>query len=413
MVSQSPALPRREFIFLVAGLMMVDALAIDIMLPALPDIGRTFAVLNDNDRSLVITAFLVGFGLPQLVFGPLTDRFGRRPLILFGMIAYFATSLAAIVAPSFAVLLVFRFVQGIAGAAVRVALTACVRDLYAGKAMAEIMSLIFSVFLLVPVVMPAVGQLVLLAGPWQYIFIVMAAVAGFFTIWGFLRLSETLAVADRRPLSFRGVAEGFVMVLTNRRALFYGIAGAFLFGSVMGFILPGQQIFGEQYGWGPYYPFAMTAIGGSAAVCSLLASRIIGLVGVRRAAHWGSILLPALAFSGAIVSASIGLSAYGFLAFTMAFALPLVTGFSSSGALSLEPLGAVAGTASAVFGLISTIGGALLSYRIAQSYNGTVTPILIGIGIMGLCVFACYAIAEGGRLFGVDPTPLEVEPAGV
>ncbi|RYE08308.1 MAG: MFS transporter [Hyphomicrobiales bacterium] len=405
------ALSRREFIFLAAGLMMVDALAIDIMLPALPDIGDAFGVLRDNDRSLVITAFLFGFGLPQIVFGPLSDHFGRRPMILGGMVAYIACTLLAIVSPSFMLLLACRFLQGVAAACVRVALGACVRDLYSGKAMAEIMSLILSIFLLVPIIMPGVGQLILLVGPWQLIFLVMGGLAALFGTWAFLRLAETLAPAERRPLSLTGIAEGFAIVLTNRRAFFYGIASTFLMAAVLGFILPGQQIFAEQYGWGPYYPLAMTGMGGAAAICSLLSSRIIRVVGVRRSAHYGALLLPLLALTAALLNVTVGLSAYAYLAFVMAFALPLVTGFSSSGALSMEPLGAVAGTAQAVFGLISTLGAAYLSYLIAQSYDGTTTPILLGIALMGLLTFACFFIAEGGKLFGEDPAPLA--PAAV
>ena len=405
------ALSRREFVFLVAGLMMTEALAIDIMLPALPNIGQSFAVLNENDRSLVVTVFLYGFGLPQVIFGPISDRFGRRSLVLGGMAAFIATALLAIASPTFTLLLVFRFLQGVAGACVRVALTACVRDLYSGKAMAEIMSLVFAVFLLVPVIMPSVGQFVLLAGPWQLIFVVIAAISMVFTVWAGFRLGETLAPADRRPLSFKGVTEGFAIVFTNRRALFYGMSGAFLFAAVMGFILPGQQIFAELYGWGPYYPVAMVAIGGTAAVSSFIASRIIDPIGVRRAAHWSGVLLPVLAFAAALLNVTMGLNAYVFLAFVMAFNVPLVLGFSTTGALSLEPLGHVAGTASAVFGLVSTVGGAFLSYLIAQQYDGSTTPILLGIGIMGLLAFACYAIAEGGKLFGADPAPLSAVPA--
>jgi MFS transporter, DHA1 family, multidrug resistance protein len=414
MAFAKPALSRREFIFLVAGLMMVDALAVDVMLPALPNIGDAFNVLRDNDRSLVITVFLIGFGLPQILFGPLTDRFGRRPLILGGMIAYLVTTMAAIVAPSFAALLVFRFVQGVAGAAVRVALLASVRDLYVGKEMARIMSLVFSIFLLVPVVMPAFGQVILLIGPWQWIFVAMGAVASFFTVWAFVRLRETLRVEDRRPLTFRGVAEGFAIVFTSRRAFFNGMVGGFQFGAIMGIVLTGPQVFAEQFGWGPYYPIAMTFFGGSAAICSFLASRIIGKLGLRRSAHGAAILLMALSWLAAIVSLTVGLNAYFYLATMTCLALPLVLGFSGSGALSMEPVGEVAGTASAVFGLFMTLAGAGLSYLIAQAYDGTLTPILIGVGLMSICVFGCYVIAESGRLFGRDPegTPLNVEPAG-
>lgn len=397
-------LSKREFVVLLAGLMIVDALAIDIMLPALPNIGATFGLLRDNDRSLVVTLFLYGFGASQILFGPVSDSFGRRPLILGGMTAYVATALLATLAPSFPILLALRLLQGIGAAAVKVALTASIRDRYAGKAMAEIMSLIFSVFLLVPVVMPGVGQLIMLVGPWPLIFVMMAGVAAIFAIWGFLRLAETLAPSDRRPLNFRSVGDGFRIVFVTRRAFFYGIAGAFMFGGLMGFILTGPQVFGEQFGWGAYYPLAMTGIGGAASVCSLLVPKVLNRIGLRRTAHWGAIAFAAIGFGGAIANATIGLNAYVYLAILMSFALPLTSGFSSSGALSMEPLGEVAGTASAVFGLISTVGGAFISYVIAQSYNGTVTPILLGVGIAGLLVLGCYAIAEGGKLFGRDPS---------
>ena len=137
--------------------MAVDALAIDIMLPALPNMGDALMVANANDRSLVLTAFLLGFGLPQLVFGPLTDRFGRRAPILIGLAIYVFTALSAPLAPSFAVLLALRFVQGVAAASVRVAMLSAVRDRYSGTAMADIMSLVLAIFLLVPIFMPGVG----------------------------------------------------------------------------------------------------------------------------------------------------------------------------------------------------------------------------------------------------------------
>jgi DHA1 family bicyclomycin/chloramphenicol resistance-like MFS transporter len=399
------SLSKREFIVLVAGLMMVDALAIDIMLPALPNIGAAFGVLRDKDRSLVVTAFLLGFGGSQIVFGPLSDSYGRRPLIVAGMAAYVATALCAALAPGFAILLLLRCLQGIAAAAVRIGLMASIRDRYVGKAMADILSLVFSIFLLVPVVMPGVGQLILLIGPWQLIFVVMAGVATVFGVWGTLRLGETLAPADRRPLNFRSVGQGFAIVFSTRRAFFYGIAGAFLFGGLMGFILTGPQVFGEQFGWGPFYPIAMTFMGGSAAICSSQVPKVLALLGMRRSAHAGAVVFVGLAFLAAVLSATVGLNAYAYLLILIVFALPLTTGFSSSGALSMEPLGEVAGTASAVFGLISTVGGAFISYVIAQSYDGTVTPIMLGVGVAGLLVFACYAIAEGGRLFGRDPSP--------
>lgn len=406
-------LGKGEFVALVAVLMMVDALAIDIMLPALPDIGEAFGVLRENDRALVLTAFTIGFGLPQIIFGPLSDRFGRRLPIFGGLAVYILCAVGAVFAPNFATLLALRFLQGVGGAAVRVGLTAAVRDNYSGTEMARIMSLVFAIFLLVPVIMPAVGQLLLIFGSWQFIFLVMGAVAVLNWLWGFVRLRESLDPADRRPLNLSTVVEGFAMVFTNRRALFYGGSGAFLLGGVLSMVFSSQQVFVDIYGFGDWYPVSMVIIGGSAALSSLAASRVLPLVGLRRTAHSAALGLPIVAFTFAVLAATVGLPAWAYLLATVLFAPCFVGGFSSSGALSMEPLGAVAGTASAVFGLITSVFGAILATLIIQTYNGTVVPILVGIGVMGCCVLASFTIAEGGRLFGRDQAPLSAAPAEV
>src|SRR5262245_23205557 len=158
-------LSRREFVAFIAALMAVEALALDIMLPALPDIGAAFQVADPNDRSLVLTIFMIGFGLPQVAFGPLSDRYGRRAPILFGLIVYVVCALASTAVESFTALLSLRFLQGVAAASARVGILAAVRDRYAGTAMAEIMSAAMAVFLIIPIVMPGVGQVILLLGP--------------------------------------------------------------------------------------------------------------------------------------------------------------------------------------------------------------------------------------------------------
>ncbi len=276
---------RAEFVALAAALMAVDALAVDIMLPALPNMGDALMVANANDRSLVLTAFLVGLGLPQLLFGPLTDRFGRRAPILIGLAIYIFTALASPLAPSFAVLLGLRFVQGVAAASVRVTFLAAVRDRYSGKAMADIMSLVLAVFLLVPIFMPGVGQLILLVGPWQLIFVVMGMTAAVVGLWGFIRLPESLAPENRRALDFRSVAEGFATVLSNRVAISYGLSGMFLFGVILGLVNTAQQIYVGIYQVGAYFPFAFAVMAGSSAVASLFCPRVIERIEVRRTAH--------------------------------------------------------------------------------------------------------------------------------
>ena len=174
---EKDSLSGREFVALVAALMAIEAIAIDIMLPALPDIGAAFQVADPNDRSLVLTAFLIGFGLPQLVFGPLSDRFGRRGPILAGLAVYIVCAFGSPAVESFATLLWVRFAQGVAAAVIRVGILSAVRDRYRGAAMSEVISVAMSIFLLVPLIMPGVGQLILLAGPWELIFVAMGVVA--------------------------------------------------------------------------------------------------------------------------------------------------------------------------------------------------------------------------------------------
>src|SRR5260221_7695041 len=191
---------RGKFVAIVAALMAVEALALDIMLPALPEMGAAFGIGDPNDRTLVLTVFLIGFGLPQIVFGPLSDRFGRRLPILAGLVAYVVCAFASPGVGDFVALLSLRFIQGVAAAAIRVGILSAVRDRYAGAAMSEIMSVAMSIFLLIPIVMPGVGQIILLLGPWQLIFIVMGAGGALIGVWTFLRLPETLATGGRRGL---------------------------------------------------------------------------------------------------------------------------------------------------------------------------------------------------------------------
>lgn len=403
---QFPHLSKAEFVALLAALTMVEALAGDIMLPGLPDIGAHFDVANPNDRSLMLMVFGLAFGLSQPIFGPLTDRFGRRAPIMWGMVVYIACSFLPIIAPNFAGLLAIRFVQGVASAAVKVAVTAAVRDRYEGTEMAQVTSLMLSIFLLVPVVMPSVGQLLLFAGPWQLIFVVMGLLAVVIAAWAWLRLGETQPVANRRPLSFAGIAEGFGLVFSNRLAFFYGAIGMFLMGAVLGMIFTSQQIFVDHYGWGPWYALAMGAMGGSASVCSLIVSVLLGRVGLRRTAHSATLGLMLIAFSGALLALTGNLPGWAYLIVCCLFAVPLVSGFASTGALSMQPLGEVAGTAASVFGLLASTVGTAFSYVIAQMYDDSPVSVLVSIGILGACGFAFCLIAERGRLFGRDPAPV-------
>jgi DHA1 family bicyclomycin/chloramphenicol resistance-like MFS transporter len=394
-------LSRTEFIALMAAMMALNALAIDVMLPALPYMGEALNIVNENERQWVVSAYMLGFGVSQLAFGPLSDRFGRRAPMMVGLVVYIIAAFCAVLAPNFATLIVLRVIQGMGAAGTRVITTSIVRDKFSGRAMAEVMSLIFMVFMVIPIVAPGIGQVILLTGPWQYIFLFMGILATIFTTWAFFRLPETLLEANRRPLTLGAVTEGFRIVFTNRVAISYGLAGTFLFGALFGFISTSQQIYVDIYGLGPYFPVAFAAMASLMSLSSFLNSRIVARFGMRRISHFAMLVFTV----GSGIWLAISLMGpmplplfFGLLAVIM-----FMFGWASSNmnSLSMEPLGAVAGTASSVFGFIQTVGGALLGSYIGQHFNGTVTPVAMGYFLLGCAALVCVLIAENGKLFGV------------
>ncbi len=394
-------LSRPEFIALVAALMAVNALAIDVMLPALPYMGEAMGVTNENERQFVVTAYMLGMGISVLAFGPLTDRFGRRAPLLVGVGIYVVAAIAAAFAPSFAMLLVLRFVQGMGAASVRVISQAVVRDRYSGREMAEVMSLTFMVFMAIPIIAPGIGQVLLLTGPWQYIFIFMGLLALSLWIWTYFRLPETLPLDQRRPMSVKGVLGGFRIVFTNRVAISYGLAGMFLFGALFGFITSAQQIYVDIYGLGVYFPIAFAAMAGLMALSSFTNSRVVRRYGMRRLSHGA--MLAFTGFSGIWLVLALNDMLPLWLFFSLLAVIMFSFGWSSSNmnSLSMEPLGNVAGTAASVFGFIQTVGGAVIGSLAGQLFNNTTVPVATNYFLMGALALVCILIAEKGKLFGV------------
>jgi len=397
----SRTLPRTEFIALIAGLMALNALAIDVMLPALPYMGADLGVAEPNDRQLVLVVYMLGFGASQLAYGPLSDRFGRRAPLLVGMLVYLLAAFSAVLAPTFAILLGLRFVQGMGAAGTRVIAQSVVRDTYGGRAMAEIMSLVFMVFMIMPIVAPGIGQVILLTAPWHFIFLFMGGLATVICLWAFLRLPETLAPENRRELRFSVIAQGFWLVCSNRVAISYAMAGVFLFGALFGFINSSQQIYVGIYGLGPYFPVAFAVIASLMSLASFLNSRVVGRIGMRRLSNYAVIAFTAISILWWAISLGGTPPLWLFMGGHAIIMFHFGWSGSNMNALSMEPLGKVAGTASAVFGFIQTVGGALLGLIIGQLFDGTVIPIAGGYAVMGLCALACILIAEKGRLFGV------------
>ncbi len=399
-------LPRWEFIALAAALMALNALAIDIMLPGLQQIGASLGVENENHRQYVISAYISGFGLAQLVYGPVSDRFGRRGPLLFGLVIYVAAALTAAMAPSFGFLLAVRFIQGIGAASTRVIAVSVIRDTFGGRAMAEIMSLVFMVFMVIPVIAPSVGQLVMLFSEWHMIFLFMATIALLITIWTAVRLPETLHPEYRRPFTAKSVMGGFAIVLTNRVSLCYTLATTIVFGALFGFINSAQQIFVGLYRLGVWFPIAFACMAGMMAVSSFANSQLVGRFGMRRLSH------AALLGFASMSSLMFILSLFGpvplpifFLLFMLAMVQFGWIG-SNFNSIALEPLGHVAGTASSVTGFVQTIGGGIIGAGIGQAFDGSVRPLTGGFCAVSLLAVLIVLYAEHGKLFQAHSKPL-------
>jgi DHA1 family bicyclomycin/chloramphenicol resistance-like MFS transporter len=265
------------------------------------------------------------------------------------------------------------------------------------------MSLTFMVFMVIPIIAPGIGQVILLTGPWHYIFLFMSGLAAVIWLWAWFRLPETLHPEYRRKLSLGVIADGFRIVFTNRIAFFYGIAGTFLFGAMFGFIISSQQIFVGIYGLGPWFPLAFAAMAGFMAIASFVNSRVVRRFGMRRLSHTAMVLYVSCAAILLALSLIGPVNFWVFVVLLMLIQVSFGTAASNMNSLSMEPLGKVAGTAAAVFGFMQTVGGALLGTYIGQHFNNTLTPNATGYLVMGSLVLICILIAEKGKLFGVSP----------
>src|SRR3546814_67114 len=271
----------REFVGIVAALMALNALAIDVMLPALPEIGEALNIVEENQRQWIITSYLLGFGSAQLVWGTLADRFGRRPILLVCLSSYVLFSAASAFADSFALMMVARVLQGIAAAAARVLAVSIVRDRYSGRQMARVMSLSFIVFLGVPILAPSIGQLILLIAPWRWIFGILGGTGMIVLIWTAWRLPETLHPEYRLPITPQRWFGAWRMVIGQCMSIGYTVALALLVGSLFGFINSAQQIFFDVFHQPKLFTLVFAGVAGSMAIASFVNSHIVERLGTR------------------------------------------------------------------------------------------------------------------------------------
>jgi DHA1 family bicyclomycin/chloramphenicol resistance-like MFS transporter len=389
-----------EFVIVIASIMALNPFAMDMMLPALPDIAATFHITTANQPQEVLSAFLIGFGIGQFIMGPLSDRFGRRPVLIDGMALYCIASLLAIMAPSFETLLLARVLQGLGTSATRVIATSVVRDCYVGRRMASVMSLAMMIFIAVPVIAPSLGQAVMLWTQWRGIFIVLMVYGVLALIWSAVRMPETLPESERKSLAFYDVLGAFRQTVTNRQTLGYALAAGGVQGSLFAFVFASQQVFTEVYGLGRYFPLAFAGVAIGIAIAGFLNARFVGRIGMRVISHGAlaGIMLVAAKLHMLPLPLFMALSALMMFSFGLTFA-----NFTS---LAMEPQGHIAGTASSLYGSITTLLGIGIGTTIGQAYDGTVLPFATGFFLCTLASLAVVLVVEKGRLFQPHSKPV-------
>ena len=388
-----------EFVALMAMMIALVGLSIDAMLPALPEIGQDLGVQQDNHNQLIISLLFVGLAVGQMFYGPVSDSTGRKPAVYAGFGLLIFGSLLSLFATSFPMILVGRVIQGVGVAGPRIVSVALIRDRYKGRAMAQVMSFVMTVFILVPIIAPAFGQGILLFASWRAIFGAYLVLALITLVWFVFGQPETLAPNQRIPFSLQRIVMGIREVLANRISIGYTIAAGLIFGAFLGYLNSAQQIFQEQYGLGKLFPLYFAVLALSFGCASFLNARLVMRYGMRRLSTWASLTNSTLSI--VFFAIAYMLAGHPPLWALMVFFLIVFFGvgmlFGNLNALAMEPLGHIAGVGAAVVGALTTTISLLLGILIGQSYNGTVLPLVGGFAVLTLTSVLVMRWAENKK----------------
>lgn len=395
-----------------AALQALQALAIDIMLPALGTISHDLGVSDPNERQLVVGVFLICAGLGSLVPGSLADRFGRKPVLVFSLCAYVVFSLACALVSSFSMLLVARGLMGFFSAALMVLPMTIIRDRFEGDQMARTQSLVAMTFMIVPMIAPMLGQGVLLVAGWRWIFGIMAALGGAVLVWALVRVPETLRDEHRQEIRPLVIARNMGMALTVRESFGYVMGAALVQAALFGYINSAQQLVGEHFGAGLMFPAVFGGMALVMASTNFVNSRIVERFGARRVSQTALIayILAAVIHLGIAMS---GIETLWIFVPLMTFSMCMMSFIGANfQSIALQPFARTAGAASSIVAFIRLLLGASLGALIGQAYDGTARPIFAAMAVAGIVAMAGVFYSERGRLFRRLNYPAGSYPVG-
>jgi MFS transporter, DHA1 family, multidrug resistance protein len=396
---KKPKIGERELIAMMAMLMALNALAIDAMLPAFPRMAKGLGLSDVNLVQYVISIYLLANGFGSLLHGPLSDRFGRRPVLIGAVVGYILFALACSFVQSFEMLLAMRVGQGFCGAALGVLVTSIIRDQFEGDAMAKRMSTIFLVFMAVPIIAPLVGSGVLLFAGWRTIFDLMAFMAIIMLIWVVFRLPETLDPSEAIPIKPSAMAKVWRRVVTHRTANSYLIAGGIAHGALFGYLNSSQQIFDKGFGMPEFFPYGFGIVAIGIACANFTNARIVERFGARRVSQTALlsfIVLGAGQLLAALLAPQSLILFLTFITLNMAMIGFVGSNFSS---IAMQPFGDAAGSASSFQNFVRTVLSASIGAGIGQQFSGSAVPVAAGFLICGLVALLLVWFGEQGQLF--------------
>lgn len=395
----------REFVALIAALMAINSLGLDLMLAALPQMGESLHITDQNDRQWIVAAYMLSFGVGQLFYGPLADRYGRKPVLIVSLAIFTATSVVATFADTFQTMIVARVLQGFSVASSRVLSLSIIRDCYSGQHMARVMSLSLIVFLSVPILAPGIGQLILMIAPWRAIFVTLTVFAAVLIGWVTLRLPETLHPEHRRPIQPAAIASAMCEVVTCRQSIGYTIAFSSLFGATMGYINSAQQLFSEAFAVPHLFGLIFAGIGAFSAVSAFVNSRIVERLGTSVVSHTALVSIIGISGLHLLIIRSGWETLGSFILLQGLTAFCSVMAAPNFGAMAMQPMGHIAGTAASTQGFLTFAGAAAIGIVISQSFDGTPVAIVAGFLIMSVTALIAVLITEQGRLFQPHASP--------
>lgn len=399
--SEPAAMPGRvELIALMAMLVATIAFSIDAMLPALPAMAAELSPESPNQVQLVVTIFVLGMGVGTLFTGPLSDTFGRKPVVLAGCGLYIVSAGLAAQADSLGLLLAARLVQGLGAAGPRVVVMAIIRDMFVGRQMAQIMSFVMIVFTLVPALAPSIGAVLIALAGWSAIFWAFVVFATVVSLWLFVRLPETLPRAARRPFSTSALLSATREMLANRVVRLSIAVQSLVFAMLFATISSIQPIYETMFDRADSFPiwFGITAL--LSASGSVVNAMLVIRMGMRRLV---SVMLTVQVVVSAVMLLAILAGLAGDALFAMFFFWQFVAFFQvgltigNLNAIAMEPMGHIAGMAASIIGFIATVAAVILAVPVGLLFDGTAIPLTLGVlvfAIAGLAMMAGMRRAE-------------------